>query len=321
MEVNFIQAAFLYFFNGLTLEFGDEFFCMAYDFFGYSSQGACRKALLSIIYVGAERYTYISIISAVLGYALSPTFFIYVAIKGKPNTAGQIFSTILMVELIEGSISVLGQLATDGDFGTAIISLPLSLAVGSIRAIVLSFLFEWNRSDFFKFQVVALLCFVFSIVLYASGSGNWLQRSEIGGSYPQSSPHFPTSTQNTRPATIAKPAPVTETPKPRIVARRGVCFANEASTQVSIKVKFFDPATSRSRWRYLDPGRTTAFFVDYPRNDSGTSRLAIRFGIPKPGFGPMERSLHARSYIGQDSCSKVNTYTFKDKGRGVELYR
>lgn len=249
MEVNFLQAALLYFFNGVTLEFGDEFFCIAYDFFGYDSQSACRKALLSIIYVGAERYTYISIISAILGYALSPTFFIYIAMKGQPKTAGQIFSTVLIVEFIEGSISVLGQLATDGDFGTAIISLPLSLAVGSIRAIVLSFLFEWKRSDFFKFQVVALLCFVFSIILYISGSGIWLQRSEIGGSYQQPSPQTSTSTQSNPPAIST--APVTAPPKPRIVARRGVCFANNSSTQVSIKVKFFDPATSRSRWRYL----------------------------------------------------------------------
>lgn len=175
----------MYFFNGLTLEFGDEFLCMAYDFFGYSSQGACRKALLSIIYVGAERYTYISIISAVLGYALSPTFFIYVAIKGKPNTAGQIFSTILMVELIEGSISVLGQLATDGDIGTAIISLPLSLAVGSVRAIVLSFLFEWNRSDFFKFQFVALACLLVGSVMYFFDFGSVLRNPVVAVSQPE----------------------------------------------------------------------------------------------------------------------------------------
>lgn len=169
MSITFIETFLLFFANGITLEFGDELICIFYENVGFDSQGQCREYFRLKIEAGATTHTYIAIAGGVLGYAFTPTFFLYIAIKGKPQTAGQIFKTILTVEFFEGSVSVLGQLATDGVFSTAILSLVLSVAVGFIRGSVLAFAHQWSRSDSFKFLVSLIACVAIATALQIFG--------------------------------------------------------------------------------------------------------------------------------------------------------
>lgn len=191
-----IEAFIIFFLNGVTLEFGDELICFAHEAIGFNSYGSCRNGLRHIIYNGATNYTYIALLGGILGYVISSTFYIYVAFNGAPKTAGDIFKTILTVELIEGCVSVVGQLLTDGVFETAIISLPLSLAAGAIRGGVLAFMFAWDKSDWFEIKVIVLIC-ACAAVLFSSL--NQELRSNLSPT---------TTTQTPEPAELERTLPI-----------------------------------------------------------------------------------------------------------------
>lgn len=301
----------IFFFNGVFLEFGDELFCMILaEPIGFGSFQSCHNAAARTIAFGAENRTFLALAGGIMGYAFAPTYYVYISMNGPPKTAGETFKVLFLVEAFEGTASVFGQLATDGNLGTALIPLLFILPIGFAKGVIFAFIFEWQRSELFKFQVVLFLGVAAAIFFYVIGGGDQIDRTSSSGT-----PSNANSGRSTTATTERRVEP------PQVVLRRGVCFTNESSTQVSVRMKFFDPASGTSRWRYLNPGSATGFFVDYPHGSITSTNAVVRFGVPKPGFGPTEMTLSAKSFRGSDSCSHVNSYVFRDHNDGVTLYQ
>lgn len=169
MSANILETLILFFINGTTLEFGDELICMATHQFDIWNWNACRAVLAEKIAYGAEHHTYAALLGAFLGYGMAPLAAFWAAASGSPNTAGSAFRSAFGLECLEGSIALLGQLATDGNIGTAVMSLALGLIVGVVRGIASAFSFEWGKSTAFRMRFVLSLCVVVATTLYWFG--------------------------------------------------------------------------------------------------------------------------------------------------------
>jgi hypothetical protein len=169
----------IFFFNGVFLEFGDELFCMILaEPTGFGSFQSCHNAAARAIAFGAENSTFFALAGGIMGYAFAPTYYVYVSMNGPPKTAGETFKVLFLVEAFEGAASVVGQLATDGNLGTALIPLLFILPIGFAKGAIFAFIFAWKTSELFKFQVILVLGIVLAIAYYGMGGGE-LIKSEI----------------------------------------------------------------------------------------------------------------------------------------------
>lgn len=167
----------IFFFNGVFLEFGDELFCMILaEPTGFGSFQSCHRAAARAIAFGAENRTFLALAGGIVGYAFAPTYYVYMSLNAPPKTAGETFKVLFLLEAFEGAASVVGQLATDGNLGDALIPLLFILPIGFAKGLIFAFIFEWRRSEFFKIQVILGLGVVLAILYHMAGAGDLIQR-------------------------------------------------------------------------------------------------------------------------------------------------
>lgn len=160
------EAFLIFFGNGVMLEFGDELGCRLYKEFGFREQTECSAVARAKIAYSVENHTYIALLGGFIGYALTPTLVVIGLFRGAPKSAWQAFSSVLVVELFEGSVAVAGQLSTDGAWDTALYSLWLSIGLGLVHGTVRAVAYLWINS--FVIQNTILIFIVTGIftVLY-----------------------------------------------------------------------------------------------------------------------------------------------------------
>ncbi|MEO0624683.1 MAG: hypothetical protein AAFU49_12925 [Pseudomonadota bacterium] len=152
-----IEAFFVYLLNGLTFEFGDDLLCWAGQELGRGPINACRSEMIRWSARLAEDHAYAAFAGTLIGYAITPLSGLLALIAGKPKSAGQAFGRGLGLELVEGGLSVIGQLVTDPTMGTALWSLGLSAVIAPVRGIVAAFTYSWVSSGVFRFLIVLIL--------------------------------------------------------------------------------------------------------------------------------------------------------------------
>ncbi|MEO0995487.1 MAG: hypothetical protein AAFX62_17010 [Pseudomonadota bacterium] len=149
-----IEAFLLHLGNGLTFEFGDDLHCyLRQEAFGWS-MAACRAETVRHVARLGEAHAYAAFAGTLIGYAITPLSAVLAAIAGRPKSAGEAFGRGFGLELVEGALSVLGQLITDQIFATAIWSLGLSAVIAPVRGGVAAVTFTWVRSALFRFVIL-----------------------------------------------------------------------------------------------------------------------------------------------------------------------
>lgn len=152
-----VEAFTFYLLNGLTFEFGDDLLCyVRQEAFG-ASMPVCRAELVRYLGQLGINEPYAALAGTLVGYAITPLSVLLSAILGRAKTAGEAFGRGLVLELIEGALSVVGQVITDGVLQTALWSLGLSAVIAPVRGGVAAFTFAWLRSGFFRLAVILLV--------------------------------------------------------------------------------------------------------------------------------------------------------------------
>lgn len=152
-----VEAFILYLLNGLTFEFGDDLVCYLRQEALGASMPACRADLVRYFGQLGTNEPYAALAGTLVGYAITPLSPVLSAILGQPKTAGEAFGRGLVLELVEGALSVVGQVITDGVLHTALWSLGLSAVIAPLRGGVAAFTFTWMRSGLFRLAVVLLV--------------------------------------------------------------------------------------------------------------------------------------------------------------------
>ncbi len=152
-----IEAFVIHLLNGLTFEFGDDIYCLIGQELGGRSLASCRASMTRWVDRLGEAHTYAAFAGTLIGYAVSPLSGLLSAIVGRPKSAGEAFGRGLVLELIEGALSVIGQMITAPVFGAAIWSLGLSAAIAPIRGGVTAFTFSWAESAMFRFVILLIV--------------------------------------------------------------------------------------------------------------------------------------------------------------------
>lgn len=152
-----IEAFVIHLLNGLTFEFGDDIYCLIGQELGGRDLASCRASMVRWVDRLGEAHTYAAFAGTLIGYAVSPLSGLLSAIVGKPKSAGEAFGRGLVLELIEGALSVVGQMITAPVFGVAIWSLGLSAAIAPIRGGVAAFTFSWAASVMFRFFMMLIV--------------------------------------------------------------------------------------------------------------------------------------------------------------------
>lgn len=148
-----IEAFILHLGNGLTFEFGDDLYCYARQE-AYGSLAACRAQSVRYVARLGEAHAYAAFAGTLIGYAMSPLSVVLSKIVGRPKTPGEAFGRGLVLELIEGGLSVLGQVITHQALGMALWSFGLSAVIAPVRGAVAAFTLSWAQSGLFRFVIL-----------------------------------------------------------------------------------------------------------------------------------------------------------------------
>ncbi|MEL6479029.1 MAG: hypothetical protein AAFR17_17005 [Pseudomonadota bacterium] len=164
-----LEAFFIHLGGGLTFEFGDDLYCYARQE-GFGSLRACQaKAVTYVTHLG-EAHPYAAFAGTLIGYAISPLSGLLAAIVGRPKSAGEAFGRGLVLELIEGALSVLGQVITGLALGPAMWSLGLSAVIAPVRGAVAAVTYSWIHSGVFRFLVVIGVLGALAVLLNRVGA-------------------------------------------------------------------------------------------------------------------------------------------------------
>lgn len=164
-----VEAFLIYFLNGLTFEFGDDLFCWAQNAAFDVNMSACRREVVRYVGNLGIAHAYAAFAGTLIGYAVTPLSVVLSAIAGKPKNSGEAFMRGLCLELVEGGLSVLGQVITDGMVGPAMWSLGLSVVIAPVRGTVAALTYSWLHSAVFRFLVVVGVLCAIAIVLHRIG--------------------------------------------------------------------------------------------------------------------------------------------------------
>lgn len=164
-----VEAFLIYFLNGITFEFGDDLYCWAQNNSAQVPMGTCRAHVVR--YVGAlgTAHAYAAFAGTLVGYAVTPLSVLLAGLAGKAKTPGQAFTRGFGLELVEGGLSVIGQVITDGVLATALWSLGLSAAIAPVRGTVAAFTHSWARSGVFRFLIIVLVLGLLTLALRQAG--------------------------------------------------------------------------------------------------------------------------------------------------------
>lgn len=164
-----IEAFLVYLMNGLTFEFGDDIYCWARAEVTGANMRSCKAGMVRWTATLAQGHAYAAFAGTLIGYAITPLSGLLSAVAGKPKSKGQAFSRGFGLELIEGVLSVIGQMITDPVIGTAIWSLGLSAVIAPVRGSVAAFTFAWINSGVFRFLILLTILGGIAILLNRFG--------------------------------------------------------------------------------------------------------------------------------------------------------
>ena len=164
-----LEAFIVYFLSGLTFEFGDDLVCWARHELAGVQMSACRADAVRWTAHLGQAHPYAAFVGTVIGYAITPLSGVLSAVAGRPKSAGEAFGRGLMLELVEGALSVIGQYVTDPVLGPALWSLWLSAVIAPVRGGVAAFTFSWVESAAFRFLILLMVLGGVAIGLNALG--------------------------------------------------------------------------------------------------------------------------------------------------------
>lgn len=128
-----IEAFLVHLLMGLTFEFGDDLYCWGQVGFGTPDFAVCQRDMVAWTNGLASAAPYAAFVGTLIGYAITPLSAVLAAFTDKPKNPGQAFGRAFGLELVEGALSVIGQVITDADWDTALWSLALSAVIAPIR--------------------------------------------------------------------------------------------------------------------------------------------------------------------------------------------
>lgn len=164
-----VQAFLTHFANGLTFEFGDDLFCWARYSWADVPMASCRAEVVRYVGNLGAAHPYPAFAGTLIGYAVTPLSVVLSQIVGKPKSPGQAFRRGPGLEVVEGGLSVIGQVITDGVLATALWSLGLSAVIAPVRATVAWFTHSWAASGVFRFAIMVGVLGVIAVVLHRAG--------------------------------------------------------------------------------------------------------------------------------------------------------
>ncbi|MEM9046710.1 MAG: hypothetical protein AAGC81_18675 [Pseudomonadota bacterium] len=164
-----IEAFLVHLGGGLTFEFGDDLYCyLRQEAFG-ANLATCRAETVRTIARLGEASPYAAFAGTLIGYGISPLSGLLSVVAGRAKSASGAFGRGFGLELVEGALSVLGQVITDQVLSTALWSLGLSAAIAPVRGSVAAFTYSWAQSGLFRFAMVMLLLGIGALGLHWLG--------------------------------------------------------------------------------------------------------------------------------------------------------